>query len=308
MAVKFQDYYETLGVSRNASQDDIKRAYRKLARKYHPDTNKDPGAEERFTQVGEAYEVLKDPEKRKQYDRLGKDWKHGQEFTPPPGYENMRGGFRGGDAGGFGGMDGGFSDFFEAYFNQMRQGNGNAAGGFTGQRRAARPQHLESELDITLEEAVRGSTRQINLQDHTGTRQIDVKIPQGVTSGAKIRLKGQAGGGADVLLKIRILPHARFEVDGKDLIATLAISPWEAALGAKVPLLTLDGEITLTIPPGAQTGNKLRITGKGLKGRKGEEPGNLYAKLRIVVPRKLTEAERELFEKLKEASKFDPRG
>lgn len=298
MPVKFQDYYETLGVKRDASQADIQRAYRGLARKYHPDVNKEPSAAEKFKQIGEAYEVLKDPEKRKKYDRLGADWKNGQEFTPPPGWGNFnfQGGGprgRGGGGGGFSFQPGGqFSDFFEMFFggetsveDMFHQQRGGA-------RSAPRQQPMqESELTISLEEAHRGTTRQLQMQGPGGTKRIDVKIPAGVAPGTKMRLKDQG-----VVLKINIAPHARFSVEGKNLAVTLPIAPWQAALGAKVPVQTLDGEVTLTIPPCTSSGAKLRLKNKGLKG------GDLIARIKIELPKTLTEEQRKLYEQLKNES------
>ncbi len=297
MGVKFQDYYQTLGVARDASQAEIQRAYRQLARKYHPDINKEPGAEAKFKHVGEAYEVLKDPDKRKKYDQLGQDWKAGQDFRPPPGYENFSFNFGGpgGRQGNF--RPGGFSDFFEMFFNQ----SGGQASPFDDMMGGARQQRAapeqETQLTITLEEAHRGAARQLQLQGPGGNKKIDVKIPAGATDGMKMRLKGQG-----IVLKIHIAKHARFEIDGKNLTTTIDIAPWEAALGAKVPIKTLDGDVSLTIPPGTSSGGRLRLRDKGLGGK-----GDLFVRLRIVVPKELTDKEKELFEQLKDESPFDPR-
>jgi len=341
MAVKFQDYYQTLGVKRDASQEEIQRAYRKLARKYHPDVNKDKDAELKFKQLSEAYEVLKDAEKRSKYDALGADWKNGQEFTPPPGWENVRYEFRTGPAGGSAGTGAGgargfdfgptgFSDFFETIFGRGDFG-GSRRGGF---EEALRDMHRhdqheqgmrgngthEASITISLEDAFHGATKRMTLQwNEPGpngilrpvSRTFEVKIPAGTTDGTVIRLAGGSGGrgDGDMHLRVNIAPHPRFEVQGLDLTTDLPITPWEAALGAKVSLQTLDQQQTLvTIPPGSAAGQKLRLRGKGLprRGSAGER-GDLLARLKIVVPKTLSDEERKLFEQLKEISKFNPR-
>jgi curved DNA-binding protein len=337
MAVKFQDYYETLGVGRSATQPEIQRAYRALARKYHPDVSKEKDAEAKFKQINEAYEVLRDPEKRQRYDQLGANWKPGQDFTPP-GYESATG-FRPGS--GFhyrtSGEPGDFSDFFEMFFGRGTGGGGRGAGGRASGGaaspfadifeqaarqgrggRGARPhegQSIESEITISLEDAYFGGSRQITIQSEDGRmapRTLNVKIPKGLTDGSTIRLKGQGapgmgnGGAGDLLLHIHIAPHPRFTVDGRDLIVTLPVTPWEAALGAKVPLATLEGQVTITIPPGTPSGRKLRLRGKGMPGRAGQESGDLLVRPQIEVPKTLTDEERTLFAQLRDASKFDP--
>jgi len=338
MATKFQDYYQSLGVSREASSEEIQAAYRKLARKYHPDVNKEAGAEHRFKEIGEAYEVLKDPEKRKRYDALGANWKQGQEFRPPPGWQGAQGpgGFhtnfggrsRRGGAGGAG-EAADFSDFFESFFgggggftndefvDAMRGGRSGARG---RRNHALRGQTHEVDITIPLADAFHGAKRRIALAsvDENGeetTKNYDVRIPPGVTNGSTIRLPGQGGEGAgggpagDLLLRVHIEadPHFRIDPDRKhDLIATLHVSPWEAALGAKVPLKTLDGEVILTLPAGSQSGQKLRIRGKGMPA-KGGDRGDLYAEVKIVVPKTLTEEERKGFDELGKASQFNPR-
>ena len=334
MSVKYQDYYETLGVTRSASQDEIQRAYRKLARQYHPDVNKNPEADQKFKQIGEAYEVLKDPEKRKKYDALGANWKAGQQFKPPPGFENIRFEFGGREGGGFEFSSDGFSDFFEMFFGRGAAGggfqsartrgfrtgtSGRTSGGASGETFGGRPQKgqtIESEVEISLEDAYHGTSRQITLRDpEAGTsKKLEVKIPKGTTSGSKIRLAGQGGQGlaggpaGDLILHLRIEPHPRFEVHGHNLHHTLAIAPWEAALGAKVPVPTLEGDVTMTIPPGASSGQKLRLRGKGLPNRAhDEERGDLLVHLKIVVPHELTEDEERLFKELAKVSKFEPR-
>jgi curved DNA-binding protein len=319
--LEFQDYYKVLGVDRDASQDEIKRAYRKLAQKYHPDRNKDPDAQQTFARVGEAYEVLKDPEKRKQYDRFGQNWKQGQEFDPGQfGFEGGRA--RGGGGRSFefrGGESGDFSDFFRMAFGgrggQTREFEQTFGGGpQTQQRRRHKGQTHEAQVRIGLEEAYHGATRQISVQGADGrARTLDVRIPPGTTDGSRIRLAGQGGPGigggepGDLLLDVRIAPHPTYRVKGHDLAVTLELAPWEAALGAKVEVPTLDGPVTLNVPAGTPGGQKLRLKEKGLHRRKAGGRGNLYARTRIVVPEELSDKEKELFEQLSEASDFNPR-
>lgn len=324
MAVRYQDYYQTLGVERGADAKEIQRAYRKLAREFHPDVNKDPGAEDRFKQINEAYEVLSDPEKRKRYDQLGPNWEAGQEFTPPPGYEGTPFGFgRGGfDQGGieFGGDDfGGFSSFFEALFGQagprMRTHSPHAP-------RARRGRSQEAEIELALEDLLRGGTHEIVLQSvehgpdgrpQRTERRYDVRIPPGTTDGTTIRLAGQGSPGAggapsgDLLLRVRLARHPRFEVDGFDLSTRVEVAPWEAALGARIDLVLLSGSATLTVPPGSSSGRRLRLRGQGLPQRDGTR-GDLLVELAIVVPPELTPRERELYEELRRESPFRPRG
>lgn len=315
MAMKFQDYYEVLGVKRDASQEEIQRAYRKLARQYHPDVNKDASGAEKFKQVTEAYEVLKDPENRKKYDSLGANWKGGQDFQPPPGFESVR--FDLGGGGGFSFGSGEFSDFFETFF-ERGGARGFGGGPFQGQAGmgAGAGRTQKAALTISLEDAYHGVTKRVTLQDSRGTsKTYQVKIPAGTTSGSTIRLAGQGGRGGgqapagDVLLSVTIGPHDRFQVHGHNLHATVAVSPWEAALGAKVPVRTLDGQVTLTVPAGAQSGQKLRLRQKGLPQRRGGDGrGDLLVHLKIVVPKQLGDREKALFETLAKESKFDPRG
>ena len=311
MAVGFQDYYEALEVPRTASQEDIRRAYRRLARKYHPDVNKEPGAEDRFKQISEAYEVLRDEEKRACYDRLGANWKAGQDVSGADGFDEA---FRSSDGFGdvrvdFGGGD--FSDFFEGLFGQ-RGGRGGARGaggraGFEGF--SMRGGDQEAVLELTLEEAATGGKRRISLGDG---RDFEVEIPRGVRDGQRIRLAGQGSGGAgrgasgDLYLRVRIKPHPRFRVQGRDLYVDLPVAPWEAALGAEVPVPTLSGNVTMKVPAGSSTGRRLRLRGQGLPSPDGSA-GDLYAVLAVHVPKRLTKKERELFEELAGASKFDPR-
>ena len=318
MSVKFEDYYQTLGVKRDASQAEIQKAFRALARKYHPDVNKEPEADKKFKAVSEAYEVLKDTEKRKKYDELGANWKAGQDFRPPPGFEGFEYRTSGGQ-GGFRGSPGGFSDFFEMFFNQTGgQGNihdlfeqaSQRGGRQGGARRPQQPRQVEAEVSISLADAYHGGSRSIALQDPQSgsSRSLDVKIPKGVTSGSKIRLGGAAPGGGDLILKIHIAPDPRFTVHGHNLEVDLPVSPWEAALGAKVPLQTLSGEVTLTVPSGAQSGQKMRLRDRGLpKDKSGSAHGDLIARLNIVVPKTLSDDERSLLEQLRDKSGFNPR-
>jgi curved DNA-binding protein len=330
MAVKFKDYYETLGVPRTATADEIKRAYRKLARTYHPDINpEDPTAEDKFKEVNEAYEVLSDPEKRQRYDELGPSWQAGADFTPPPGWERVRTEF--GDR--FGrGRASDFSDFFETLFGGMR-------GPRAGPEFAMRGMDVEADLSLTLEDVQRGATRTLTFQaaercascGGSGVRDnrpcptchgagvvrqpksLSVHIPVGVREGSVIRLAGQGEPGTgnapagDLYLRVHMVPHPLFTAAGEDdLQLELPVAPWEVALGGKVTVPTLNGSVEMTIPAGSQGGQRLRLRGKGLL-RQGGGGGDLYVKLKIVVPSKLTADERELFEKLAATSGFRPR-
>jgi curved DNA-binding protein len=311
MAVAFRDYYEVLGVPRDASADDIRAAYRRLARQYHPDVNKEPGAEDRFKEVAEAYEVLRDSEKRERYDRLGPNWKAGDDVSGAAGFEGFEG-FTPRGGRGFGEgvrvefREGGdFSDFFQSFFGA--RGRGAARGGFDGF--STRGSDEEATLELSLEEAVRGGRRKISLG---GGRDYEVNIPAGVRDGQRIRLAGEGGRGAgdgppgDLFLRVRIKPHPRFRVEGSDLHTDLPVSPWEAALGATVEVRTLTGTARVRVPPGSSTGRKLRLRGQGLPGPRGGT-GDLYAHVKVMVPKKLTDQERELFEQLAKVSDFNPR-
>lgn len=299
MAVGFRDYYEVLGVPRGAGDEEIRSAYRKLAREYHPDVNKDPGAEDRFKEVSEAYEVLRDPEKREKYERLGANWKAGEDVSGASGFG---GGFGDGDGQGFG--DGaGFSDFFESFFGGRR----GASGGFEGF--SMRGGDQEATIEVTLEEAARGGKQRISLADG---RDFEVQIPPGVRDGQKIRLAGQGGEGAsggpagDLYLRVRIKRHPRFRREEDDLVVEILVAPWEAALGATVPVPTLNGSAKVKVPAGSSSGRRLRLKGEGMPGPGGRK-GDLYASVRIVVPKVLEKRERELFEELAAVSRFDPR-
>jgi len=321
--VKFRDYYEVLGLDRKASQDEIQKAYRALARKYHPDINKEKGAEDRFKEINEANEVLGDPDKRKRYDALGANWKAGQDFQPPPGWDADGGSFRFNFAEGQGNF-GGFSDFFDAMFGGAAfkgagfggtgfggAGFGGAsqfrAGGGSGGPFAARKQApTEAELEISIEESLRGATKSIQLRDGDGrTRNLQVKIPAATPDGGTIRLAGKKGE-SDLYLRIKLAQHARFSFSGSDLLVKLPVSPWEAALGAKVEVELPDGSIKVTIPSGSQSGTKLRVRGRGFSTSRGER-GDAFVEVKIVVPATLSSVEREGFEKLAQLSQFNPR-
>ena len=341
MAVQYKDYYQSLGVARGAGEAEIKKSFRKLAREFHPDVAKDKKkAEEKFKEINEAYEVLGDPAKRKQYDELGANWKSGSEFRPPPG------GTRGGGAGRaaqdyefqFGGT--GFSDFFEQMFG--RSGHGGfqqRGGGVTQEDFAERGRDIEGDLMVTLEEAMRGSLRSVSIQHNAAcqlcggsgqsrgrvcnvcagsgqvqkTETCQVKIPAGVGEGQKLRLAGRgeagsSGGGAgDLFLRVRLARHPDFEVDGHNLIYEVELAPWEAVLGASVEVPTLNGKVNIRIPPGTQTGQKLRVRGRGLLERGGGH-GDLIVVAQIALPAKVSDGERTLWDQLARESEFKPRG
>jgi curved DNA-binding protein len=322
MALEYKDYYATLGVPRTASDDEIKKAFRKLARQYHPDVAKDKkAAEERFKEINEAYEVLGSPENRRKYDRLGANWKGGAEFRPPPGWErrqHARG--RRGEAESFefhfGGT--GFSDFFEAFFGGRSRGfpggNVEAEPGFEA---AIRGGDLENDILVALDEVLHGSVRTITLQTvHPRTGQVErssfqVRIPPGVREGQLIRVsgKGEPGfGGApsgDLYLRVRLAQHPDFRVRDQDLWTDIPVAPWEAVLGATVRIPTLEGAISLKIPPGSRNGQQLRVRGRGLPA--GDRKGDLYGVITIEVPASISAEERALWEQLAAKSSFHPR-
>ncbi|MGW6646283.1 DnaJ C-terminal domain-containing protein [Streptomyces iakyrus] len=314
-----QDFYEALGVSRTASQDEIQQAYRKLARKYHPDVNKAPDAEERFKDLNEAYSVLSDPKTRARYDRFGEDfrqvpedWEERVGAGAGPG-----GGFRARRTAGAGGPRAryttGFGDGFGAEGIDIEDllgsmfGAGAAPGGVPGADQ-------EAELPLTVEEAYRGGRRTVTLAGPTGQpRRYEVDVPSGVTDGQRIRLAGEGGRGSgdaaagDLYLRVRIQPHPRFRLDGRDVYVQLPVTPWEVALGATVPVPTPGGGTAkVTVPAGSSSGRRLRLRGEGMPNPRGAD-GNLYAELRVMVPPKLSDRERELFEELAATSSYDPR-
>lgn len=316
---KYKDYYKLLGVDRNASQEEIQKAYRKLARKYHPDVNKDSGSEQKYQEINEAYEVLKDPDKRQRYDNLGMNWEAGQDFSPPPGYQDFQGGHV--HFGGFDGQEGfgGFSDFFNMLFGDFGFGGGRGQRGRTAtffgdeggpSMRGGGDQ--EASIELTLEDAAEGGVKQIALeQPGKGRKTLEVRIPAGVTEGQKIRLAGQGAPGmdgtpGDLYLKVHLKEHPRFSLEGHNLRTTLRLAPWEAALGAEVPVKTLNGEVQMKIPAGTQGGQVFRLKGKGMPRRKGA-PGDLFVAVRISLPKKLSDRERDLFEELARVSRFRPR-
>lgn len=313
--MEYKDYYQVMGLARSATQDEIKRAYRQLARKHHPDVNKASDAEARFKELGEAYEVLKDPEKRAAYDRLGSQWKQGQDFQPPPGWNS---GFETG-AGGFDEPDmGEQSDFFESLFRRgfaRRQGQATGGAGFH-----AHGQDSHAKIEISLEEAYHGGSRRVTLQipqldadGHVVLREhpIEFNIPRGVRAGQRIRLAGQGGAGlgqgqrGDLYLEVSFLPHPHYRVDKHDVYLNLPVAPWEAALGAVIEVPTPSGAVELTVPAGSAEGRKLRLKGRGIPGK---TPGDFYFVLRIAVPAANSEAEKAAYRDLaKTFASFKPR-
>ncbi|WKG13303.1 J domain-containing protein [Nocardia sp. PE-7] len=303
-----RDYYEILGVSRDAEKDQIQQAYRKLARRYHPDVNADPAAEDRFKEVSEAYEVLSDPETKSRYDRFGSDFRR-----VPQDYDERVGASGGGFGGGRGG--GGFGRGARVHVGHGFDGDvdfgdifGDIFGGRGGRYGPIPGADQEAVLALTVEEAYRGGKRKLRL----GERNYDVDIPAGVVDGQRIRLSGQGGRGSgdapagDLYLVVRIEPHPRFRLVGRDIYLDLPVSPWEAVLGATVAVPTPSGEAKVKVTPGSSTGRKLRLRGAGMPNPRGAD-GNLYAEVKVMVPVKPTARERELFEQLAAASTFDPR-
>ncbi len=310
--MKYKDYYKIMGVSKNATQDEIKRAHRKLARKYHPDVSKEENAEAKFKEVGEAYEVLKDPQKRAAYDRMGGQWQHGQNFTPPPDW-NSKFEFSGSQF--TGGDSSGFSDFFESLF-----GRSSAFGGHQAGRGTYFNLHNEdrySKISIALEDAYQGVTRSISLQvpeiNKDGkviskTRKLKVKIPKGVISGQQIRLAGQGsvsqGRQGDLYLEVAFRPHNLYQVNTRDIYLQLPVMPWEAALGATIKVPTLGGEVEVKIPRGSQNGDKLRLKGRGLPGKKS---GDQFVVLKVVIPKAGSEKQKALYKEMAKQFPMNPR-
>jgi len=316
MMAQARDFYAALGVPRTASQQDIQRAYRKLAREYHPDVNKDPGAEERFKEIAEAYDVLSDPDLRKKYDAFGPDFRQVPDDVDPQAWERMRAGAAAGPGAGrgraepgggrvrftTGGMDDiDFDDLLGGMFGGGRRGWGPIPGA-----------DQEAELELTLEEAYNGGRRTVTLAGPDGPRRLEVTIPPGVTDGQRIRLAGQGGQGTsgaqqgDLYLVVRIAPHPRYRVEGRDIYVELPLTPWEAVLGTSVVVDTPGGEAKVKVPEGTSSGRRLRLRGRGMPNPRGE-PGHLFAEARIMVPKHPTDDERRLFEQLAATSTFDPR-
>lgn len=320
--MEYKDYYQLLGVKRDANQDEIKRSYRKLARKYHPDVSKEDDAEEKFKEVNEAYEVLKDPEKRAAYDQLGANWQQGQDFRPPPnwdqGFEFHGGGFTSADAADF-------SDFFESLFGRGGFSHGQSYGqqygqsstGHAGFRSQGKDSH--SKVAIDLEDAYQGATHALTFRHselgsdgrpHVKERTLKVRIPKGVQQGQQIRLSGQGSPGigqgkpGDLYLEITFKPHTLYRVEGKDVYMDLPISPWEAALGASLTAPTPAGSVNLKIPPHSSTGKKLRLKGRGIPAK---DPGDFYVVLQIALPPAETEAAKKAYRDFQQAMDFNPR-
>ena len=314
--MQFKDYYETLGVARGASADEIKKAFRKLARKYHPDVSRERDAEARMKELNEAYTVLSDPEKRAAYDQLGRGYRPGQEFRPPPGWDA---GFEFSGPGFAPGEEAEFSDFFAEIFGRMGGAGGARRGGRPGSRASGRGEDHHAKVLLDVEDAFGGTARTISLRipvtDAAGglsfeNRKLNVKIPKGVFAGQVIRLAGQGGAGrggapaGDLLLEVEFRPHPRFRVDGRDLLLTVPVAPWEAALGAVVPVELPGGEVRVRVPEGAQGGGQLRLRGKGIPG---EPPGDALLDLRIVLPPADTPKARQAYENMARELAFDPR-
>ena len=290
MAVQYKDYYKILGVERSATADEIKKAYRNLAKKFHPDVNKNKDAEQKYKEINEAYEVLKDPDKRQKYDTLGMNWQAGQDFTPPPGWG--QGNF-GGTHVEFGDL-GGFSDFFQTLF-----GGGGFGDIFNNARSRRTPvrRDIDANLTLTLETILRGGVHNLELNTQNGKRELKVRLPRGVTDGSKITLKGKADNGGDINITIHVAKHDVFTLDGYDLTCEYKIKAWDAVLGKSINIQTLDGSGTVEVPAGAQDGNRLRLAGKGLPKRDGTN-GDLFIKIKIELPKRITNEQRKLWEEL----------
>ena len=285
MPVEYKDYYAILGVSRNAKPDDIRKAYRKLAKEFHPDVNKSAGAEDKYKEINEAYEVLKDPAKREKYDRLGQNWRNGQDFTPPNGWGNFSGGSfsTGGD----------FSDFFRTIF-----GNAGGFGGFQdifsgGIHHQQQNSDTEAELTLTLEQVYRGGEMAMSLNGST----INVRLPKGITEGSRIKLAGKGNNASDLYVNVHIAPHKVFTVEGADLTRDVFVPVWDAVLGRDIHVQTLDGSVSVKMPSGIQDGQKLRLRGKGLPKRDGTN-GDMYVRVRVELPKNLSPQQKKLWQEL----------
>jgi curved DNA-binding protein len=303
--MRYKDYYQTLGVAREATDEELKKAYRKLARKYHPDVSKEKDAEEKFKEVQEAYEVLKDPEKRAAYDQMG-TWQPGQEFRPPPGWEQRFGGFED-----LGGID--LGDLFAGLGGFSRRG---------GREFQMPGQDYEVQVHVSLEDLLRGIELEVPLSatemtpqgPRRTTRSVKVRVPKGAADGQRLRVAGKGGQGmgggppGDLYLDIHLKPHPLYRVSGHDLFLEVPVAPWEAALGATVEIPTPSGRVSIKVPPGSKAGQKLRVRGKGLPRPHGAEPGDLFGVLQIVTPSVLSEREKALYQQLAQASSFNPRG
>lgn len=316
--MEYKDYYKILEVAKDASQEEIKRAYRKLARKYHPDVNKEPDAERRFKEIGEAYEVLKDKEKRAAYDQFGSNWKAGQDFKPPPGWEFRD--FTGSHRSAGGGVHG-FSDFFEALFGQGQTRRRTTADEFSFFDRdfVDHGRDIRAKLTITLEESFRGARKSISLTRNVvhgmnlrnETTSLQVTIPQGILEGQQIRLEGQGdiamehGRRGDLFLEVAFAPHPLFTVSQRDVTMTLPVTPWEAALGAHLQVPTLGGPVDLKLPAGSQSGRKLRLKGKGLSSK--THSGDQYVIISVHIPKPETARQKELYEEMARIMPFNPR-
>ena len=298
--MKYKDYYQILGVARDAAKEDIKKAYRRLARKFHPDVSKEAGAEEKFKDVNEAHEVLSDPEKRAAYDQLGTAYRPGQDFRPPPGWAGGRGDFAGAD----------FSDLFSQLFGGRKHAGGGRRPGSQGAG-ALPGQDVEAGLTLSLEEAFHGVEKHLSLSTQDGSRDVKLRVPAGALAGKRLRVPGKGqrsplgGAAGDLYLVIQIAPHARYRLEQRDLYLDTPIAPWEAALGTAITVPTLNGNVRVKVPAGSRSGQKLRLSGRGMPGADGA--GNFYVQLQVVLPATLSAAEQELYEQLAEVSGFDPR-
>ena len=313
MSVAYKDYYEILGVSKTATEQEIKSAYRKLAKKYHPDVNKTPGAEQKYKDVNEAYEVLHDPEKRQKYDTLGPNWEQAQQFGGQGGGFEGFGGFPGGGVHmDFGGSGSGFSDFFETLFGNM--GARGSSRGFSasdifgrGGRRAARGQDSEVRVTLSLADVLAAPLkRQMTVSGDSGTHTIDVNLPRGIREGSRLKLRGQGGPGmgggenGDLYVVVHIEPDSRFQIDGYDLTTSVRVAPWDAVLGGTAEVSTPEGTVKVKVPAGAQNGTRLRLHGRGLPMRGGTLRGDLFARIEIVIPKDVSSRERDLWQKIKD--------